>query len=91
MKPEVLILKWRTVKGWSNLSDGTVQILQRWADLGTCMSAALQRDTPEQKEIICEVIDRVAHNGGLIENDWDGGLMTAEEAKHYVMGEGPDQ
>ena len=81
---ETLTLKWGTVKGWQNLSGETVQILQRWADLGANMSAAMQHDTDEQKQLICDAIDSVTAAGGVICNDWSGEDMTAKEAKQYV-------
>jgi hypothetical protein len=52
------------------------------------MSAMMQQDTDEQKQMLCEVIDRVAVAGGEIWNDWSGQQMTAEEAKSYVMNYG---
>jgi hypothetical protein len=44
-----------------------------------------QRDTPAQKQAICDAIDAVAAAGGVIENDWEDKEMTADEAKRYVM------
>lgn len=82
-KKETLTLKWGTLKGWSNLRPETVAILQRWADLGTSFSAMTQRNTPEQKAIICELIDAI---DGVIENDWTGKMLTKDKAKAYIMG-----
>lgn len=79
---ESLLLKWGTVKGWSGLKPESVAILQRWSDLGATVSAMAQRDTPEQKAIICEFIDTI---DGEIANDWSGEIMTKEAAKEYVM------
>ena len=42
----------------------------------------LQKDTQEQKEILCKVIDLI---DGEIENDWSGEIMSKEEAKKYIM------
>lgn len=77
-----LRLKWGSIKGWSCAPDDAVELLQKWDDLGISMSAAMHRDTPEQKEIICQVIDLV---DGKIVNDWSGETMTKESAKKYVM------
>ena len=77
-----LTLKWGTIKGWDGLSDESVAILQRYADLGMSLGAMQQKDTPEQKEILCELIDAI---DGEIWNDWDGKTMTKDEAKTYVM------
>lgn len=79
---EHLLLKWGSVKGWSDLTDASVAILQRWSDLGYSMSAAMQHDTPEQKTILCELIDQL---DGTIRNDWSGEDMTKDAAKAYVM------
>ena len=82
---ESLTLKWGTLKGWDLKHPASLALLQRYIDLGASMSAAMQRDTPEQKQIICELIDAV---DGKIWNDWEGGTMTKEAAKAYVMAYG---
>lgn len=82
---EELILKWGTVKGWDLDNDASIAALQKWADFGSTMSAMAQRDTPEQKQALCDAIDVIAAGGGKIFNDWDGEYMTAEAAKKYVM------
>lgn len=79
---EYLTLKWGTLKGWNIESEDTLAILNRWAELGYSMSAMMQRDTDEQKKIICELIDAI---DGPIENDWTGKEMMKEEAKEYVL------
>lgn len=80
-----LTLKWGTIKGWDSLSADAVALLQQYADLGWSMGAAQQRDTPEQKRLICELIDAVDEP---IFNDWSGDDMTRQEAKDYVMSYG---
>jgi hypothetical protein len=82
MGEESLTLKWGTIKGWEGLNDENVAILQRYADLGMALGAMQQRDTPEQKEILCELIDAI---DGEVWNDWDGKTMTKDEAKTYVL------
>jgi hypothetical protein len=77
-----LTLKWGTLKGWDIQNEETFALLQKWADLGSSYSAMAQRDTPEQKALICEIIDRI---DGPIWNDWEGTKMTQDEAKAYVM------
>jgi hypothetical protein len=52
-------------------------------EIGSSMGAATQRDTPEQKEIICQLIDGCA---GEIYLDWDGVYVSKEKAKEYVRG-----
>ena len=79
---ESLELKWGTLKGWCLESEANMGILRRYVDLGYSMSAMAQRDTPEQKQLLCELIDAV---DGEVWNDWDGEVMTKEAAKKYVM------
>ena len=79
---EHILLKWGTIKGWSNLRPSTVEILQKWQDSGVTMSCMAQNDTPEQKELICQAIDQLE---GTIKNDWTGETLTKEEARKYIM------
>lgn len=78
---EHLILKWGTLKGWKVEGEVTRGLLQRYFDLGTSMGAMTQVDTPEQRQIICELIDAV---DGPVTNDWTGETMNKDEAKRYV-------
>lgn len=79
--PESLLLKWGTLKGWDLTHEATKAAAQRYADFGMSMGAAQQRDTPEQKEALCALIDVL---DGTIHNDWSGEEMTKDEAKAYV-------
>ena len=83
---ETLTLKWRTVKGWKGLKENSVVALQKWCDLGTSYGAMTQARTIDHQVAICEAIDVISGNGGTIWNDWEGEIMTAEQAKDYVMG-----
>lgn len=79
---ETLTLKWGTLKGWDGIkSEKSRSILQRYLDIGASYSVMTQHDTPEQKQLICELIDSV---DGEIWNDWDGKTMGKDEAKNYV-------
>lgn len=78
---ESLSLKWGTIKGWAVETDETRALFQKYMDLGMSMGAAQQKDTPEQKDIICQIIDRMP---GPIMNDWTGEEMSADDAKAYV-------
>lgn len=82
MSREYLLLKWGTLKGWKIEDDETFALLKQWRALGASVSAMLQRDTPEQKDLICKIIDQI---DGPITNDWSGEEMTKDEAKKYVM------
>ena len=77
-----LTLKWGTLKGWDFHSDKATELLREYGEIGSSMSAAMQKDTPRQKEIICELIDEC---NGEIWNDWEGKEMTKEQAKKYVL------
>lgn len=78
---EYLLLKWGTLKGWELKSDKALDIMQRYINAGASMSAMAQHDTPEQKTLICDLIDAI---DGEITNDWSGEKMTKDEAKKYV-------
>ena len=78
---EHLLLKWGTLKGWNLESEQTMGLIRKYIELGVSMSAALQRDTPEQKQILCDLIDAV---DGDIKNDWTDKTMTKDAAKAYV-------
>lgn len=78
---ESLTLKWGSLKGWDLNTEKSLGILNAWIKLGVSMSAACQRDTPEQKQLLCDLIDSV---DGEIWNDWEGKILTKEEAKLYV-------
>lgn len=78
-----LLLKWGTLKGWDLESDAALAAAQRLGETGDrCVSAALQHDTPDQKQALCDLIDAI---DGTIQNDWSGEIMTKEQAKAYVM------
>lgn len=78
---DILTLKWGTVKRWDFRTDKAMDLLRKWHALGASVSAMAQRDTPEQKELLCELIDAVDE----VWNDWSGEQMTKEDAKKYVL------
>jgi len=82
-----IILKWGSIKGWDLSAEDPCcfDLVKQWDELGSSMSAAAQRDTPEQKQIICDLIDAVK---GKIFLDWDGKYVTKDEAKDYVRNYG---
>lgn len=85
MSDEYLLLKWGTLKGWKVESDACKAALQKYADGGMSLGAMEQRDTDDQKQAICDLIDAI---NGPITNDWSGENMTKEAAKEYVLGYG---
>jgi hypothetical protein len=78
-----LTLKWGTLKSWHFTSDECRKLMGEYATIGSSFSAMAQKDTPRQKEIICELIDKC--DGDTIYLDWDGVLVSKEKAKEYVM------
>lgn len=79
---EYLQLKWGTLKGWKIETDKSRAAFERYLDGGFSSSAAMQRDTPDQKQALCDLIDAI---DGEIKNDWSGETMSKEDAKKYVM------
>lgn len=88
MSNEYLTLKWGSLKSWRFESAKARELLNQWADLGVSMSAALHRDTPEQKRLICELID--VGDFETVYLDWEGKEVSKEEAKEYVMNYGKE-
>jgi hypothetical protein len=80
-----LSLKWGTLKSWDIHSEKGRALLKRYHEIGSTLSAMAQDDTPEQKEIICQLIDGCA---GDIYMDWDGEHVSKEKAKEYVRNYG---
>lgn len=75
-----LTLKWGTLKSWEFDSEKAQKLLEEYNSIGQCVSAAMQYDTPRQKEIICELIDIC--DGETIYLHWDGKDVSKEEAKN---------
>ena len=79
---DYLLLKWGTLKSWDIHSDAGREILKKYFEGGVQLSGMLQKDTPEQKQLICQLIDEC---NGPIQNDWTGDYLTKQQAKDYVM------
>ncbi len=80
---DAITLKWGTLKAWDLKTEKAKEILKKYAELGMSWGAMQQHDTPEQKQLICDLID--ASNAETIYLDWDDVDVTKEEAKKYVM------
>lgn len=78
-----ITLKWGTLKSWHLHSEKGQELLRKYCDIGSCASAMAQRDTPEQKELICQMIDEC--NAETIHIEGDGVDVSKEDAKKYVM------
>ena len=76
-----ILLKWGNLKGWSGFSEDHPgrEVANRL--LSTLGMSAMERLNPEQKEMLCELIDTI---DGTITNDWSGEQMTKDDAKAYV-------
>lgn len=81
----MLTLKWGTLKAWNfKGSEQGMELLRRYNEIGSSISAACQHDTPEQKEIVCQLIDECDDPAGIY-LDWSGKYVSKDEAKFYVM------
>lgn len=78
-----ITLKWGTLKAWNIETEVAQSVLRRYQELGSSMSAMMQRDTPEQKQLLCDLID--ASNCDHVYLDWDGKDVSKDEAKRYIM------
>lgn len=78
-----LTLKWGTLKSWHFDGEKQQELLKEYGLIGSSFSAMAQKDTPRQKEIICELIDLC--DGDTIYLEWDGKDVSKQEAKDYVM------
>lgn len=77
-----LVLKWGTYKGHDNLEEGPMMdALQKYYDYGVSMSAMTQKDEPEQKQALLDLIEIWE---GKFYLDWDGEYITKDQAKDYV-------
>ena len=79
---ESLTLKWGTIKGWSGLTEMSVEIIKRYYVDGMPMSCIDDRPDDARKKILCELIDQI---DGEIWNDWEGCKMSKDNAKKYVI------
>lgn len=79
---DFLTLKWGTLKGYDLKSEAAIKALEELMSLGDRnMSVMMQSDTAEQKEALCKLIDAI---DGEIDLDWEGKVVSKEEAKQYV-------
>jgi hypothetical protein len=82
LEDDYLLLKWGSIKDWHLTDPKCQEIIGQWIASGVCVSAMGQRDTPEQKRLICDLIEAFS---GPITNDWTGEEMTKDSAKKYVL------
>jgi hypothetical protein len=84
MIKDQIILKWGTLKGYClENSPEALETIKKYYSKGFSLSAAMQEDTKEQKELLCKAIDEVK---GVIINDWTGNKFKSKKAaKKYIM------
>ncbi len=85
-KTESLSLKWGTWKAYNLDKDGESpawKAMERYFSIGEHLA---QHDTPEMKQVLCEVID--ALNAETVYLDWGGVYFSKEEAKAYILNYG---
>ena len=81
-----LALKWGTLKAWNFEGiEGASELLQKYKNAGYSFSAMMQRDTEEQKDIICKLIDLMPCEIYL---DWEDRYVSKDQAKLYVKSYG---
>lgn len=80
---DYITLKWGTLKAWNLNSERGKELMRQYDEIGSCISAACQKDTPEQKQIILQMIDEC--QAETIYLDWDGKEVSKDEAKRYVL------
>lgn len=76
-------LKWGTLEAWKFHSKKCRDLMHKYCELGASISSMFQHDTPEQKELICQMIDEC--NAENIHLDWNDVYVSKEEAKKYVL------
>lgn len=79
---EYLTLKWGTLKGWRVDTTRPEWLKLVEIKLPVGMGRALN---VEERIALCALIDVI---DGPIEDDWNGGDFTKEEAKAYIMNYG---
>ena len=80
---DYISLKWGALKAWDLHSEKGQDLLKRYFALGRPASAIMSDDTPEQKALLCQLIDEC--NAPTIHLDWDNVHVSKDEAKRYVM------
>jgi len=79
-----LSLKWGTIKSYSvSGNDKAIELIKRYDAIGVSDSGVMtQHDTPEQKQIICDLIDTMP---GEIYLELAARYVSKDDAKKYVL------
>lgn len=83
MNEDYLLLKWGTVKGWDfpDVESDTFGLLKEYLK-DSPASCITDHPDEDRKNLLCKIIDM---HDGVIENDWEGKVMSKAEAKNYVQ------
>lgn len=79
-----LLLKWGTVKGWSNLDKSApyFPLFEKYME-DASISCMTDNPTQERKELLCQFINLF---DGQIQNDWTGEIYkNKQDAIKYIM------
>ena len=80
---QTISLKWGTLKAWDVDDDnaGAIDLIKRYHAEGVCYSVACQHDSPEQKQIL---IDLISLPDMKVYLSWDGKFVSQEEGVKYI-------
>jgi hypothetical protein len=85
---DYVTLKWGTLKSYSIQNEETWELMKKYFEAGVSVSVMTQRDTDEQKELLCQVLESI---GEPVYLEWDGVYVSVEEAKEYIRNYGKDR
>ena len=80
---DYLLLKWGAIKEWNLHSKKGKQLLKKYFKTLKAGGLMLYDCTPENKKLICEIIDEA--NLDKIQLDWTGKWVSKTKAKKYIM------
>ena len=78
---DYILFKWGSIKGFQLNSKKGKALSDEYSSLGRSASAACQKDTERQKELINLMIDEC---DGTLQSDWSGEYFTKKGAKDYL-------
>ncbi len=88
MNNDYIVLKWGTLKAWDlEHNPECVELIEKYRKDGVCLSVALQKDTNNQQNILCEIVKKI---DGSISNGWDNKELTKDEAIDYIRSYGKE-
>lgn len=79
---DYVTLKWGTLKSYNVVTDSVWELMEKYLEQGSSMSAMTQQDTQDQKQLLCNIIDLI---GKPVYLEWDGEYVSTERAKEYIM------